>query len=68
MHGSDIGALNIYVNSSGSARRLAWKLSGEQGNNWFNGQVNVASVSGTYTVSIYSIDMYYTTIREYTQL
>lgn len=51
MFGSDIGALNIYVNASGG-EKLVWTLSGDKGKKWQNGQVNVGKVTGSYKVII----------------
>ena len=50
MYGSNIGRLNIYVNTT-SGRQLKWRLIGNQGNRWFNGQMDVGSTSGRYSVS-----------------
>eukprot|EP00795_Rhopilema_esculentum_P012712 gene12712-3431_t len=50
MYGTDIGRLNIYVNTSSGGKQLKWRLIGNQGNSWFNGQVNVGIASGPYSV------------------
>eukprot|EP00794_Sanderia_malayensis_P017044 gene17044-18759_t len=52
MYGSSIGSLKMYVNSSTTGRKLAWRLNGQQGNTWFNGQFNVGQISGTYTITV----------------
>ena len=52
MYGASIGRLNIYVNTT-TGRQLKWRLIGEQGNRWFNGQMDVGRTSGTYSVSIW---------------
>ena len=52
MYGTDIGRLNIYVNTTSGGKQLKWRLIGNQGNSWFNGQVNVGIASGPYSVSI----------------
>jgi MAM domain. len=49
MFGKSIGTLNIYVNVSGS-ETLVWRLNGNKGNRWMNGQVNVGRTAGSYKV------------------
>ena len=50
MYGSNIGRLNVYVNTT-SGRQLKWRLIGNQGNRWSNGQMDVGSTNGGYSVS-----------------
>ena len=60
MFGSSIGTLNIYVNVSGT-ETLVWRLSGNKGNQWKNGQVNVGKTAGSYKVGCYLSVMYCST-------
>jgi hypothetical protein len=51
-YGSSIGTLNVYL-FDGTARRL-WTLSGNRGNNWFEGQVSYTS-SGIHRILVEGI-------------
>ncbi len=44
MYGSGVGELNVYVRSGDRDRKI-WGLSGDQGNNWYQAQAPVASVT-----------------------
>ncbi|XP_066300036.1 MAM and LDL-receptor class A domain-containing protein 1-like [Branchiostoma lanceolatum] len=48
MYGSSIGTLTVWVTVGGNYRSI-WQLSGDKGNNWNNGQVNIRS-SDSYRV------------------
>ena len=52
MFGATIGTLKIYMDSPMTGRKLVWALSGDKGNRWFNGQVNVGTTGGTYQVRV----------------
>lgn len=55
MYGATIGSLYVSVLSQGSnTPTKVWELSGAQGNQWLNGQVNIVSNS-PYQVS-FSVD------------
>ncbi|XP_047128245.1 MAM and LDL-receptor class A domain-containing protein 1 isoform X1 [Hydra vulgaris] len=54
MYGQSIGSLNIYANFSGT-EKLLWTLSGNKGNTWFNGQVNVGIATTAYRIIIEGI-------------
>lgn len=49
------GTLNVYVN--GSTNMLSWTLSGNQQNQWNQGQLPVPKMSTSYTVSILSLGL-----------
>ena len=55
MYGSDIGTLQIYINSVGTTagKKLLWSLSdSKESNTWYNGKVNVGTTNETYQVLI----------------
>lgn len=49
------GTLNVYVN--GSTNVLSWTLSGNQQNQWNQGQLSIPKMSTSYTVSILSLGL-----------
>ena len=51
----EVGTLNIYVNSTSahSRKRLVWSLSGDKGNIWRKGQVNLTTNDSSYQVGVY---------------
>ncbi|RNA14511.1 MAM and LDL-receptor class A domain-containing 2-like, partial [Brachionus plicatilis] len=53
MYGSGMGTMNIYTNSS-NVSTLIWSQSGNKGNVWLNGQVNINSAS-SFRVKIEAI-------------
>lgn len=50
------GTLNVYVN--GSTNVLSWTLSGNQQNQWNQGQLPIPKMSTSYTVSILSLGLH----------
>ena len=48
MYGADIDRLNVYALRSGGSDNLEWVRTGNQGNDWMQGQVYV---TGDFTVS-----------------
>ena len=51
MYGSGIGSLNVYLaNNQSTPGTKLWSLAGNQGRNWFSGQVSLQS-NQQYTVS-----------------
>ena len=51
MYGPDIGNLTVYMNVTGTkVLQPLWRLSGNQGNQWFNGKLPIRSTQ-SYMVS-----------------
>ena len=52
MNGADIGNLTVYLNNS-NTRTLTplWRLSGSQGNQWYNGKLPIKSTTKYYVSS-----------------
>ena len=44
------GTLNVYLNTTTSAPKLLWTLTGNKGNQWFPGKLPISSVSTSYQV------------------
>ncbi|KAH3887695.1 hypothetical protein DPMN_011713 [Dreissena polymorpha] len=53
MYGSTIGTLTVYL-VTGATNTTLWSLSGDHGDQWFNGQTGYSSVT-PFTVSFDSI-------------
>jgi len=45
MYGSNIGTLNVYTEGQNVAKSNVFTKSGEQGNNWLKGEVDVQAIN-----------------------
>ena len=45
MHGSNIGTLNVYTEGQNVAKSNVFTISGQQGNNWLKGEVDVQAIN-----------------------
>ncbi len=45
MHGSNIGTLNVYTEGQNVAKSNVFTRSGQQGNNWLKGEVDVQAIN-----------------------
>ena len=54
MYGSGIGTLQIYINNARTTagKKQVWSLSGNKGNKWHNGKVNLRTANRTYQVIV----------------
>lgn len=45
MYGNGIGALRVIIKPTQGDEEIIWELKGEQGNNWYQGQVTITAVT-----------------------
>ncbi|XP_065183994.1 MAM and LDL-receptor class A domain-containing protein 1-like [Sycon ciliatum] len=50
MYGTTVGTLNVYINQTGTAQKLAWSRSGNNGNRWKKARVPVGRFLDTFQI------------------
>ena len=46
MKGTNVGTLNIYMEGQNIGKSQIWRRSGQQGNDWIKGEVDVLDTNG----------------------
>ena len=57
MQGAHIGTLNVYMRIIGVSTSIIWSLSGQQGTNWYQGQLPIQSGGRNFQVRILRVQL-----------